>query len=172
MNPFQSWISLCSLSQIESLIHKSLLLITKTRIRGLDAFIGAGLLVARGGWRRRKTPAARQGGGGSLPALIANVIPAQFLLGSGLGASWGDDGPDCGVRAGHRRPQRACDGERRRADSGEAARMRERRVGRKDGSASVPYTSQSSWRRTRRGEAAERRVGIEPELGGSNGDAG
>ena len=91
-----------------------------------------------------RSPAARQGGGG-LPALIANGIPAQFLLGSGLGASWGDDEPDCGVRARHRRPQRACDGERRRADSGEAARMRERRVGRKDGSASVPSTSRSSW---------------------------
>ena len=62
-----------------------------------------------------------------------------------LGASWGDDEPDCRVRAGHRRPQRACDGERRRADSGEAARTRERGIGRKDGSASVPYTSRRSW---------------------------
>ena len=69
----------------------------------------------------------------------------RFLLGSGLGASWGEDEPDCGVRAGHRWPQRACDGERRRANSGEAARMRERGVGRKDGSASIPSTSWSSW---------------------------
>ena len=37
-NPFQPWINLCSLSQIKLLIHKPLSLITKTRIRGLDAF--------------------------------------------------------------------------------------------------------------------------------------
>ena len=35
---------------------------------------------------------------------------------------------DYGVRAGHKRPQRAYDGEQRRTDSGEAARMREREV--------------------------------------------
>ena len=125
-------------------------LVTRLQAQGSSWRLGAGSVVARGGWRRRKTPAARQGGGG-LPALIANAIPTRFLLGSGLGASWGDDEPDCGVRAGHRRPQRACDGERQRTDSGEAARMRERRVGRKDGSASVPYTSRSSWASTRRG---------------------
>ena len=37
-NLFHSWINLYSLSQMKSLIHKPLSLITKTRIRGLDAF--------------------------------------------------------------------------------------------------------------------------------------
>ena len=39
-NPFHPWINLCSLSRMKLLIHKSLSLITKTRIRGLDAFNG------------------------------------------------------------------------------------------------------------------------------------
>ena len=38
LNLFHSWINLYSLSQMKSLIHKPLSLITKTRIRGLDAF--------------------------------------------------------------------------------------------------------------------------------------
>ena len=37
-NLFHLWINLYSSSQIKSLIHKQLSLITKTRIRGLDAF--------------------------------------------------------------------------------------------------------------------------------------
>ena len=37
-NPFHPWIKLCSLSRMKLLIHKLLSLITKTRIRGLDAF--------------------------------------------------------------------------------------------------------------------------------------
>src|SRR6185369_12567264 len=37
-NLFHPWINLYSLSQMQSLIHKPLSLITKTRIRGLDAF--------------------------------------------------------------------------------------------------------------------------------------
>ena len=39
-NLFHPWINLYSLSQMTSLIHKQLSLITKTRIRGLDAFTG------------------------------------------------------------------------------------------------------------------------------------
>ena len=40
-NLFHPWINLYSLSQMKSLIHKPLSLITKTRIRGLDAFTRA-----------------------------------------------------------------------------------------------------------------------------------
>jgi hypothetical protein len=55
-----------------------------------------------------------------------SVVRARNRTWLGLGARGCCGEPEYGVRAGHRRPQRARDGKLRRADSGEATRTREK----------------------------------------------
>src|SRR6185437_10174427 len=76
-NLFHPWINLYLLSQMKSLIHKPLSLITKTRIRGLDAFTGLPTRRRRSqlGRRAPAPTAAPRVGGGPPSALAAPARP-------------------------------------------------------------------------------------------------